>query len=134
MFSWTPDIDDGFENDSPTFLGTAKRQEDILSVSTEFILRGNHEVSVAVAFHFEENRFSDWPSDFYAAIPAFYWFRCNYNEENFRRKLDARLLEVSVLYTHLKEFFESPNDPAFEQTKQKLQTEYSFESLFDRYK
>lgn len=134
LFDWTPDTDSGFDNDAPTYLGKFQSDEELLDIAVDFVLSGDHEVSAAVFFHFKDEAFASWPGYFAAAIPEFYWFRCEYEKDDFPSRLDAHLIMSSPLYKHLVGFFQMPESPEFADAKQAITDDESFGALFERYK
>ena len=134
LFDWTPDIDDEFENDAPTFLGKCDSDEELLAVAVDFVLSGDHEVSAAVFFHYSDETFADWPGYFAAAIPGFYWFRCEYDHNEFSARLDSHLAMASPLYKRLSDFFESPDSAEYDEIKRAVLEGDGFGALYDRYK
>ena len=134
LFDWTPDIDGQFENDAPTYLGRFKNDDELLDIAVSFVLDGDHEVSAAIALHYKDERFADWPGYFAAALPEFYWFRCSYTENDFPSRLDAHLIMASPLYKRLAGFFDSPEDAAFAEVKQAVLDGNDFGAFFERYK
>lgn len=134
LFDWTPDIDNGFDNDSPTYLGRFTNDDQLLDFAVQFVLDGDHEVAAAAAFHFKDETFSEWPGYFAAAIPEFYWFRCDYSRDDFPSRLDAHLVMASPLYNHLADFFDAPDSAAVTDTKHALLANENFEWLYERFK
>ena len=130
LFSWSPNIDQNFENDAPVFLGKLTDDRGLIEIAASFIVNGDHEVSTAIAFHYKPNDFASWPGFFVQALPELYWCRCTYSKNDFQKNLDLELKATSPLYKRLAEFFDDPNDPKCLELKSDLLSSESFQDLY----
>ena len=133
-FSHAPDIDDSSEDDSPYFLGSFKDQDQLVELVCDFVLDGDHEIPAAIYFHFKEENFATWNSDFAIALPEFYWFRCEKTDEQFQEKLNSRLKERSQLYRLFTDFLQDPENPVHSDIKDMILVKWSFEDLYSNIK